>query len=938
MDLDLDPQEKVSKTFGNSAFVGRSDEMEFLFEELAEVRETGARTIFISGEAGVGKTRLVNEFKRPALEEGFEFLSGTCLKETADPYLPFKEAFDEYLKRDEKGLRDELQVAFLGVEDDKSISDKEMFEAEMEATFYETTEYVKEIAEREPLLIFLDDIQWVDQASIQILNYMTYKLKSATVLFVCTYRPEDMKEKKAVKKTIQEMNTRYSNVSEIELSPLDEESTEKMIKEQLRVEEVPEDFVSLIHEKTDGNPLFAEECVKHMLENEQVKPEEEIYPKEGEVISVPDMVEDVLERRLGRLSGETKKILDIGSVIGEFIDFSVLEEVVDMESFELLDHMDELLAASIWRETAGEEVIHFHHALMRDTIYSSMVDTKKRLLHNRTGEAVEKIYSENIEDFYPRLAHHYENGKKYGKSFDYYSKAGEKAKDIYAHRDAVKMYDKALDMAKKMEDEGKIVEVKEELAETFTTLGEYDRALNEYEDFLEMVEGPKKKAEVLSKMAKVQEKEGEYDRSLESCEKGLSLVDEDTRERLELLGAKGWACLRKGEYEGAEDAWKEGMKIAEKIGVEKEVAQAHHDLGSLYFRQGKYDKALNLMEKALELREDIGDDKGIADTLNNIAVVYDDKRELDKALDYYEKSLKIEKKIGDKRGIAMSFNNIAVVYWNKGEMDKALEHYEKSLQITRKIGDKWGVGQSLNNIAGVYWSKGKLDKVLEYCEKSLEIRREIGDKQGIARSLNNVGETYYNKGKLDKALEHYEKSLEISRNIGDTPGIAMSLNNLAQVYRRMGRTDEAMKKLDESLNICSEIGNKQQLVENKLELSDICREEGRYDQALQRAKKALELSHETGAKEEEGMSRLVLGKICRRRGELEKAEEELERAEDIFKETGISIEIPKVEFEQGILYREKGELEEGEKRISKALKSFEERGMEHWVEKCKEVL
>ncbi len=153
----------------NDIFVGRSEELKKLKSLAEEVKKGNCRTVFIAGEAGIGKTTLVNEFKHFAVNNGFSFLVGTCHGETADPYLPFKEAFNRYLEEEDYS---DGSFAMMPVERSMDIEDKKMFDAEREATFYETTENVKDIARETPLAVFIDDIQWADQASLDILGYM----------------------------------------------------------------------------------------------------------------------------------------------------------------------------------------------------------------------------------------------------------------------------------------------------------------------------------------------------------------------------------------------------------------------------------------------------------------------------------------------------------------------------------------------------------------------------------------------------------------------------------------------------------------------------------------------------------------------------------------------------------------------------------------------
>ncbi|MFW6197033.1 MAG: ATP-binding protein, partial [Thermoplasmatota archaeon] len=573
LDLNQDEEQK-------NVFVGRDKELSKLRELLEMVKKEGSKTIFIAGEAGVGKTRLISELKPYALEEGYDFLTGTCHSEIADPYLPLKEAFDKYINGEEEHSSQYRNIAFLGARKGKKIENKKMFDAERQATFYETTQTIKNIGKKDPLVVFLDDMHWTDKASADILSYITNKIDKEPILFICAYRPEDLSANHPLKDNILHMISHTPDALKIELNPLNLESTGKIIKGVLGTKNPPSHFVKAIHKKTNGNPLFVKECVKHMDEKGIIDANKNIYPKEKDSLEIPSIVQQVVERRINRIEDESKKILDIGSVIGDTVDFEVLSKVVDMNTFDLLDHIDVLVDNDLLEEDPTEEKFYFHHSLIRDAVYQELKNVKKRILHKNIAEAIEDIYSDGLGNHYSKLAHHFKKGKEYEPAYDYYLKKTEKDKEMYAHEDTIETYENILELIDKIPDsKKKKIEVWEGLGETYNIIGEYEKSRKYLRKILDEKVDPKTEIKVYRMISNGFLQQGHFDEAEEVIEKGLSIQndeDKDSKEYCRLLSNKGWAVMRKGKHDETLEIFKETNEIANRMNDEWLIAQSLH--------------------------------------------------------------------------------------------------------------------------------------------------------------------------------------------------------------------------------------------------------------------------------------------------------------------------------------------------------------------------
>ncbi len=874
-------------------FAGRTKEMKILHKKLEDVREKDASTLLVKGNAGIGKTRFIDEFKKKALSDNFRFYSGKGLYEKSEPYLPFKVAF--------KTLNDSENSSPLHLfenggethpRDDESIK-----EERREMIFSKTTENLRALSKKNPMVIFIDDLQWVDKASLMLFHHFSDRLEDAPVLLIGAYRPEDVEDEDFLRELLQRMNREHL-YEEIELGPLRWEDTKEIIQGQIGRSDLPEDFVQVIHETSEGNPLFSKELVKQMIEEDVLDPKKNRFPSKTDEIELPKVVTDIIERRIKRLDKENLKVLRLGSVIGEEIPFLLLESLTEIDSFDLLDYIDILTGLDIWENDADEDIFSFVHGLIHEAVYYDIPKQMRKELHGQVAESMEDIFKEDIDDHYSDIGHHYKIADKFSKAYEFYRKAGEKAERLYAHEDAIEMYEEALKLTEKSNLEEERWYLLEKLGDVYKTIGKYDASLEHYEKISEGKTDKEYQQKIYRKMGSVYEREGNFDKALDTVKKGLSKEDEQNIESCRLLYKKGDVEVLKGEYSTAESDLLRALERWDKFGGDKEYAEIHQGLGNVYLYKGEYDESINHLEKALETWRDIGDREGESATLNNLGIVYLNKGNLDRSLDYYEQSLDIRKERGDKRDIHSTLNNIGTIYLKKGEMEKAFEHYKESLDIWEEIGDQQGIAISLINMGEYHLKKGDYKSALKKQKKSLDISKKINFKKGEAASLSNIGKIYLLKGDLEKTKENYKKSLDICRDIGDRSLLPNPLRGLAEVFF-----------LEEEL-----------------------------DRANELAEEALEVSSEIGIMVEEGISHRILGKVYRKKGGSKKAEKEFKKGKEVLEKVGDKKELAELLYDYSFLLKDQGKMEKRTKFLERACSIFESMDMEHWIEKCeKEV-
>lgn len=816
-------------------FAGRSDELEFLTDQLESTIQREGGAILIKGKAGIGKTRLVNEFKQQMQSEELDFLIGKGHFESSEPFLPFKDAFSDFEDRD---LPTPMQLAEkvdspwkgneVGGEERKNVTNK--FTEKRDMIFSETSKKIKSLAEERPMVIFVDNLQWADKSTLMLFHYLADRLKNVPVLLIGSYIPEEVQHDDFLNEVLHRLN-REDLLEELKLGPLKSDHVEEILKGVVGRIDLPEDFVQLIYEASEGNPLFLKELTKQMLEDGTVDPKNNKFPTSIDEIDVPDVVKDITRRRIKNLDQQKLKILRIGSIIGEEAQYELLNSVSGMKPVNLLEHVDILTSTGILRASQDEETFCFEHGLIQRAIYEDIPEPLKKELHHRVAESIKNEFEGNIDEFYSDVGFHYKRAEEFSKACEFYRKAGEKAERVYSQEDALEMYEEALKLCERadLSDEKKW-NIYENLGDIYKIIGNYDKSEKYYEKIPKEKLDSKFQKRMARKAAEVCEKKGNFDKALGLLEEVMTESLKKNVETARVLQRKGWIEMSQGKYDRAIEDLSEALKICKKNGDEKDKADIYHALGTIHLRKSAYDEALSNLEKSLKTRKERGDLEGQASSLSNMGIVYLRKGDVDKASEFFQESLQILEKIGDKCLISKALLNIGTIYLKEGEIEKAYQRYEDSNNMFKEIGHAKGLSISLNNIGNYYLMRDDLESALEHYDHSLKISKHNNFKYGMALAHSNLGVVYANKEKKEKAMEHYNKSIQFSEEIGDELLLGHTL----------------------------------------LFLSEFLSNEGEFEEALEKAKRAWELSESIRAVEEIEMSRRILGRIYLQRVNEEK--------------------------------------------------------------------
>jgi len=444
---------------GLTRYAGRDIELRTLLTTLEDVRVGPGRFVTVSGEPGIGKSRLLFEFRHSLDRDRVTVLEGRCQSRGADaPYLPFIDALQRGLRLDRappgRTIHDYLVDAVRGISSElerflpfylhlcsipsgrhplpplQADALRRGFEEALAALLTEN-------AKQRPMVLIFEDWHWADEASDAALKYVVALVAHHRIQLVVTHRPE-----------YQLMWADPEHHTTLVLQPLAQPETESMLCSVWNVRTVPRNLVHEIHSRTGGNALFTEEMARQLMERGQILVREGALVLERELVALqlPNSLTAVIGARVDRIDPDAREVLRLASVIGREFSGALLE-ALHPNAGHLSAVLDRLVRSGLVYavRVVPEPTYLFKHALVQDVVYETLLLTQRKLLHEQVGAAIEARYGERLEEHYDQLAHHYARSDNVEKAIQYLEKAGDKAAAVYTIRDAVNKYSAALD-------------------------------------------------------------------------------------------------------------------------------------------------------------------------------------------------------------------------------------------------------------------------------------------------------------------------------------------------------------------------------------------------------------------------------------------------------------------------------------------------------------
>jgi DNA-binding winged helix-turn-helix (wHTH) protein/tetratricopeptide (TPR) repeat protein len=438
--------------------VGRERELAILQERLDAITQGEAGFVFITGSAGIGKTRLARELRDRARQRGYQWFEGRYEKAARVPYLAWVEIVKAFLKVTDstivKGetnrytahIKKLVPEIVVGLESDEAKLHGDPGSQRLRL-FEALTRLFVELSYKAPLVLFIDDLQWAD--SIELLHYLSRSITGRRMLVIGAYRDDELTENAAVWDTILAMN-RNRLFQPLPLAALDEGEIAELLSRLLNAP-ASSQMVGQIFKKTGGNPFFLEEVLRLLQQRKALVRTTSGYEISGNAaVKTPASIKAVGKERVVRLGKDAEQLLRMASVIGREFELMVLRELLNKQEDEIIDLLDRCEAAGLVlsQESTGEEAYVFNHDLMQEALYESIGPARRRRHHLQIGNALERLYANRLTEHYDALACHFRLGNNTEKALEYSIKAAEKAKESFSWERASQHYQQALELSK----------------------------------------------------------------------------------------------------------------------------------------------------------------------------------------------------------------------------------------------------------------------------------------------------------------------------------------------------------------------------------------------------------------------------------------------------------------------------------------------------------
>ena len=710
--------------------IGRDEEFAKLAEAYEGARKGAGRMVSIIGEAGVGKSRLIEELKARAMSDKDEsrrpfWFEGRCIElGVAMAYWPFIDLLEQVFAlsqparegastiravevlealealRQSGGLTAE-RVQEIGPLLGRLLSvrfgndwDTALTHAQPEQIKHQTLLAMRDffiaVARKRPLVVILDDLHWADPLSFDLVEFLMDSLTLAPILLLCIYRPEQNERCRQLSTiAFRKCPKRFTEIRLGELTP---SQSARMISSLLSVASLPEPVRKLILTSSQGNPFFMEEVVCSLIDSGAIYREGDHWQtrQDAAAIAVPETVQSIILSRVERLEARLKHLLESAAVIGRIFRRRVLEQAHQQEQM-----LDEALSALEDRalirteSTAPEEVYSFRHVLTQQTVYQSIVRQRRARLHGRIADAIESLYQDSIGEYVEQLAHHNNQAGKTEKAVEYLLRAGRKAQDAYLNEVALDEYQRVLDVRS-------------------LSGGPADR----------------RQLQALVESGNVYEVMGNHARAEARFREGVALAKQlgcTPRElaRIQFLLCKA-ITTRHRPLEYLPIA-RESLRLLEKDSNSPEAIFAEFVLAYGAFEQGEYRSACQFAARRGELFRSLPYSQDLAINSGYLAWAnFLDKNDSEamKWLDWLQSEARLHNDLVSLA--AAHVRRGRDMFAQRGDLDHAIEELEQACGMYQKVGARYLEGRCRLYEGDVYYRFGRLDSA-EECLRRAQI-------------------------------------------------------------------------------------------------------------------------------------------------------------------------------------------------------------------------
>lgn len=808
-------------------FIGRDQELRLIHEAIEQTINGEFKALSISGEAGVGKSRLLIEALKPykkkiklltsdsypyaekiplfAIAELLRKEFGVKAEDSADQ---ISSKIDAYLTPlGEFDGEDLLYFKFLFSLDEALGELKNVSPQALHSRFFSLcSQLFKALSESGPLVIGLDDYQWADNLSREFVRYFIKQLGRERVLLVLIFRDD-------YKPTSEQLPVYAS----IYLKQLSAHERMELLGSLIDLKFLLPEIRSLILRRCEGNPLYMEELIKALLEvfsPEEIRDGRKIKGHIEEI--VPYSLREIIQARIDKLERQTKLVLQCGAVLGKQFSLSLIE-LFDILRDGLLEQLYSLKGMEFIRESPTPKGVEFafKHPLIQEVAYESLLTRQRKQLHLSIARKLEQIFSDGLAQYYPLLAYHYSRSGEIDKTAFYLIKSAGQMMSFFANRDALETFDEAARVLREVE--------------------------ATHERKVQMIE-------VLKNKGKLHRLTGEMTQAKEALEGLLQLAEETDEPKTEIYARRelGLVHQQLGDVMSAKYSLRSALELSQQVNLPEEECLCQNAMGVMLWSLGEYDAALEDFMKVSTA--------GIDDRLPNL--------------------------------MADALNNAGLIYWKRAHYKQALKCMHGALAFRKKARDKFGVAATLMNIGILEENLGHYAKANKSYADVLKLAEKIEYKQVETAALSNLGSLAIKQDEHNKAMEYNSKSLLLAQETNDGRSEAIALENLALSYIALKKDSEAKKTLQQAIRVASKVGDQQCIASLQLASLELALHSKLTTRDLNKINQTIRTIDELGYADIASRGFRIKGHILEKQGQLEEAEKAILEALELAKKSG----------------------------------------------------
>lgn len=760
--------------------IGHEDDLQLLDRLMNRAMEGEGQIALISGEAGIGKSRLVKEIKSK-IQDGKTVLEGFCSQtESSQPYAPLLDLLRYFISSHDHQeiahtfhssasqlikLLPELSFYLTDLAPDASPNTD--LKQEKIRTFHALARIFTDLAQSQPLVLIIEDLHWSDSTSFEFFLLLARRIVSLPIFLIFTYRSDETTPELTHFLAELDRGRLGTELTLKRMSPLEVDSMLRAILDLNAP--ISQEFLDVIFPLTEGNPFFIEEILRALMADGDIFYADGTWDrKDIDQLRIPRTIQDAVQRRTQKLDERTLQALTLAAVLGRRFDFRLLQELLVTNEEDLMNRLKQLVSAQLVVEEAAD-LFAFRHALTREAVYSTLLLRERQTLHRLVGDTMERLFTTSRKPHLADLSYHYFTAGEWQKALDYSRQAGDQACLLYAQREVIVFYSRVLVATRKLNlpIDPDLLTVR---GNAYEVLGDFKSALEDYEQALELAR---------------QTNHGQAE-----------------WQTLIKLGAL-WAVR---DYQRTGEYFRDAETLAKKLQNPKLQAQSLNRLGNWSVNIGQTGEGLNLHRQALKIYEQDQDEKGMADTYDLLGMAIMQHGDLIEAFNEYQHAIQLFRKLDDKHGLISALTGACNTFnWNEAVFVPDLSPLEnhrismEALELTRQTG--WASGEAFIEwtIAYSLAGRGVFGDAIHHASESLRIAEEIEHRQWMVAAWYVLGNIYTLMLQSALAIQYLELALTSAKELGSAWWIGNIKASLAAAYLLDRDHEKAKFLLDSTL-------------------------------------------------------------------------------------------------------------------------------------------